>query len=94
MKNVTAEWALQNSKNIKIIDVRTPQEYANGHIEGSQNIPTPGVIFNSDHLLNKEEEYYLICKSGSRSSAAAIELEKKGFKVINVEGGNEKIGLA
>lgn len=88
MKSVKAKWAEANRDSINIIDVRTPGEYSGGHIEGSKNIPTPGIIFNSDMFLDKDKEYYLICHSGSRSLATAQQLEQKGYKVINVEGGN------
>lgn len=94
MKNVEAIWAQENKDKINIIDVRTPAEFSQGHIEGAKNIPYPGIILNSDVLLDKNKEYYLICKSGNRSSTSVKQLEDKGFKVTNVVGGNEALGLA
>lgn len=94
MKNVSAKWALENKDNINIIDVRLPKEYAKGHIEGSINIPYPGIVINYNQFLNTKENYYFICRTGGRSSAVVRALEDKGIKSINVEGGNEKIGLA
>ncbi|HBA02856.1 MAG TPA: rhodanese-like domain-containing protein, partial [Clostridium sp.] len=40
-----------------------------------------------DRYLKKENEYYLMCQTGSRSSLACRRLTKEGFNVINVRGG-------
>ena len=94
MKSVEAEWALKNKDNINIIDVRTPQEFKGGHIDGAKNIPYPGIILNANQFLNKDEEFYFICRSGNRSAMTVTQLLNMGYKAINVSGGNQKIGLA
>ena len=87
MKTVKVKWVKEHANEINLIDVRSPGEYAQGHIEGAKNIPTPGIIFNADHLLDKEKEYHIICHSGQRSGATCAQLEDKGFKVVDVLGG-------
>lgn len=94
MRTVTAKWALENKDTIQIIDVRGPEEYAGGHIEGSRNIPMTGLLLNPEEFLNKHEEYYLICRSGGRSLRTATKLEEMGYQVVNCEGGNASIGKA
>ncbi|TSO26749.1 rhodanese-like domain-containing protein [Lactobacillus sp. LL6] len=75
---------LLNNKNINLIDVRTEMEYAGSHIPEAQNFPLEEIAKFSG---NKNQPYYLICRSGNRSSQAAAILELKGYEVTNVQGG-------
>lgn len=76
-------------KDIQLLDVRTPEEVKKGAIENALFIN----YFDDDFTrkatakLNKNKPVYLYCRSGNRSSKAAILLKNKGFKVINVLGG-------
>ena len=69
--------------NFKILDVRTPDEYNTGHIEGAFNIDYNSDTFN-DILskLDKSGEYLVYCRSGSRSSGAVKAMEDMKFTVI------------
>ena len=87
MKTVTAKWAFDNKETINLIDVRTPAEYQVRGLKEAKNIPLRGLIMNADLFLEKGKTYYLMCASGGRSAMAAIELEKQGYDVANVEGG-------
>ena len=76
--------------NVQLVDVRTPNEYKSGKIEGAINID----YFDKDNFksafekLNKNKPLYIYCRSGSRSHESAILLEKMGFKEIHdLEGG-------
>lgn len=89
-KNITAE-ALQQQlavdNNIQIIDVRTPNEFATFHIEGSINIPLND-IENSYSKINFDKSVHIICQSGKRSIAAIELLEEiKPADYINIEDG-------
>lgn len=67
-----------------ILDVREEAEYAFGHIEGSKSIPM-GELENRLDELDKDQEIYVICRTGTRSDLAAQKLVEKGFtKVYNV----------
>ena len=55
--------------NELILDVRTPQEFAEGRVPGSKNIPFDQVMAHSE-TLKKYSTVYLYCRAGSRSSAA------------------------
>ena len=70
-----------------MVDVRTPLEYADTHIEGSVNIPAPELRFRYKEL-RQDEPVYLICSTGHRSSLSSSILKQHGFKeVYNVAGG-------
>lgn len=67
-----------------ILDVREAAEYAFGHIEGAKSIPM-GELEARLSELDKDQEIYVICRTGTRSDMAAKTLEKSGFtKVYNV----------
>ncbi len=70
-----------------LVDVRTPLEFADSHIEGAINIPASDLRTRYKEL-NPEKLTYVICSTGNRSSLAASILQKHGFKeVYNVAGG-------
>ena len=77
------------NKDILLIDVRTPQEFASGHLENAVNMN----YFDSDFYANfktldKNKAVYLYCKSGRRSANAAEKLEDMGFaKIYDLDGG-------
>ena len=75
--------------NQLVVDVRTPKEYQEGHIENAKNIN-----FYDDNFLgqfsgfNKEASVFIYCKSGGRSGKAAKKLAEYGFKkVYDLQGG-------
>src|SRR5690606_22815973 len=72
------------SRDGLILDVREEAEYAFGHIEGAKSIPL-GELESRLEELNKEQEIYVVCRTGKRSDMAAQILAKNGFtKVYNV----------
>ena len=77
------------NKDILLIDVRTPQEFASGHIENAVNMNYFGRDFAAQFkTIDKNKAVYLYCKSGIRSANAAEKLEDMGFvKIYDLEGG-------
>jgi rhodanese-related sulfurtransferase len=72
------------SRNGLILDVREAAEYAFGHIEGAKSIPM-GELESRLEELDKNEEIYVICRTGKRSDLAAQLLANNDFtKVYNV----------
>lgn len=70
-----------------VIDVRTPAEYAAGHIAGAQNIDVEAGDFAAKIApLDKGAAYLVYCRSGRRSAIAADQMASAGFKDI-VDGG-------
>lgn len=76
-----------------IIDVRTPEEFAVGHIDGAINIPVDliGQGIQSIKGLKKESAILVYCRSGRRSGIAKTTLEQNGFKRILDGGGMESL---
>lgn len=64
-----------------IIDVREPEEFAGGHVEGALNIPPLQLLSKPDQLADvpKDTELILYCNSGSRSRVAINILQDQGF---------------
>jgi len=86
------------NKDILLIDVRTPGEYASGHLENSVNIDYKAGNFKELIAeLDKNQDVYVYCKVGGRSNNSAKMMKKMGFKKIyDLEGGIrnwEKNGL-
>ena len=76
-------------KKSKIIDVRTPEEVAEGHLADASTINFLSPDFTTQVAgLNKKGTYLLYCRSGSRTRKAADAMQKMGFKhVYMLEGG-------
>lgn len=80
---------LTETGNGIILDVRTPDEIAAGHIPNASIINIYDKEFETKiNLMQKDKEIYVYCKSGGRSSQAAKLLQKNGFnKIYNLDGG-------
>lgn len=74
---------------LNLIDVRTPQEFASGHIPNAVNIDIMDQAFAEEIAkLPREKTYHVVCRSGNRSGSACGYMESIGFKeVINIAGG-------
>ena len=79
------------SKGAILIDVRSPQEYNEGHLDNSILLPEYEILKKiKDIIPNKNTRIILYCSSGTRSKKAQEELEKIGYKnVYNVLNGVE-----
>ncbi|GAB4401155.1 MAG: hypothetical protein OHK0053_23450 [Microscillaceae bacterium] len=85
---VELEKALKK-RNTVVLDVRTPGEFAQGHIPGAKlmNLYEPDFA-EKISKLDKEKEYYVYCRSGQRSQQAGKKMLKQGFtQVFNLAGG-------
>ena len=87
--DVTSLYQKMKSKDVIIIDVRTPQEYTQGHLPKAQNIPLQELNSRMEEIIiHKDKDIYLVCASGRRSHSATQTLKKTGFsKAKNVLGG-------
>lgn len=84
-----AELIKEKKQDLVVVDVRTPGEFAQGHIAGSQNINFFGPRFDMDIMkLPKDKPVLLYCKTGRRSEAAAGLLKEAGHDdILNLKGG-------
>tara|TARA_B110001452_G_scaffold153098_1_gene127386 strand:- start:40 stop:378 length:339 start_codon:yes stop_codon:yes gene_type:complete len=73
----------------QVIDVRTPEEYALGYIEGAILIDYKAADFHATiSALNRNVTYLIYCRSGNRSGKASIIMDSLGFKKIyDLKGG-------
>lgn len=78
-----------NTDSVQLLDVRTPQEYTEGHIDGAINIDIQSDNFQriAEKELSKDSTVFVYCRSGRRSLDAAERLTKLGYKVVNLKGG-------
>src|SRR5699024_89787 len=89
MKSISAEELqekLENGEKVNIIDVREDEEVATGKIPEAKHISL-GDIPHSLEKLDKNGHYYMVCRSGGRSSAACEFLIDQGYNVTNMTGG-------
>jgi rhodanese-related sulfurtransferase len=80
---------IKTNKKPQILDVRTPSEFAEGHIDNAVNVDWQGEDFvKNAEKFNKNKPVYVYCRSGRRSLKASEKLEELGFKnIYNLDGG-------
>ena len=79
------EFIQKNRRNSKfvVLDIRTPQEFQDGHIEGAINIDYRSPTFGADlDRLEKTNTYFVYCRIGRRSGDAIGIMIRKGFTSI------------
>lgn len=82
--NEELEKKLKEDENLVVLDVREAAEYAFNHIPNSLSIPL-GELEGRLNELNKNNEIFVVCRTGSRSDLAAQKLTENGFtNVVNV----------
>ena len=79
-------------EDVQLVDVRTPEEYREKHIDNAQNIDFKSPTFDEDiEKLDKSKPVVLYCKAGGRSAKCAKKLKDAGFtKIYDLEGGISK----
>ena len=89
---------IESDRNVTILDVRTPEEFATGYIPGAVNIDcqAPDFIGKVKAAVPSGRKIALYCRSGRRSADAQKMLQKEGYSVVDLKGGIiewEKEGL-
>ena len=77
----------RNTPGAILLDVRTPQEYREGHIPGSQNVPLQTIDKVASVAEKKDTPLYVYCHSGGRSRQAVQRLEQMGYSNVTNIGG-------
>lgn len=76
--------ARRAGRRLLLIDVRESSEFAAGHAEDAINVPLSRLLQRVKQLqIPKKTELVTMCASGGRSSRAALELEKMGYKTVS-----------
>ncbi len=90
LKSPDINQGIQDCKAIPsavILDVRTPQEYREGHIPGSRNVPLQSLDGVEGVTDRKDTPIFVYCYSGSRSRQAAGMLAEMGYTNVKNLGG-------
>lgn len=87
--SATFKERISGASEVQLLDVRTAEEFAEGHLESAINIDVHAMDFTQkvSEQLDKSQPIYLYCRSGKRSMMAAKALEKKGYSIVNLKGG-------
>ncbi len=89
--NTTEFKEVISKKDVQLVDVRTPEEYASGHIKDAVNIDYYLDIepfTKAFSKMDKNKAVYVYCKSGNRSHKASVKLSDMGFtQIFDLEGG-------
>ena len=87
---ITAEEAkaLIDEGGVTVVDVRTPKEYADGHVPGALNIPNEDIgSARPSQLTGTDDKLIVYCRTGVRSKQASDKLVALGFTDVNDMGG-------
>lgn len=77
---------VMTQKDVRLIDVRTAEEYAEGHLFGAENIDVKDTLF-AERIKGVEGKVAVYCRGGHRSLKAAEQLAAGGCTVYNLDGG-------
>src|SRR6478672_3374456 len=81
---------IRSVKNVELLDVRTPVEFREIHVDFARNVPLDRLdvqALMTERKGSAGEPLYVICRSGSRGKQACDKLTVAGLNVVNVEGG-------
>ena len=76
-----------DSEEVIIVDVRTAEEFASGHIQNAINIPVESITGEPTELSDKDATILVYCRSGNRSEQASRKLVDLGYTQIYDFGG-------
>ena len=79
------EW--RNTTDAVLLDVRTVDEYRQGHIDGSLNIPLQNIHSVKNNIPDLDKPIYVHCLSGARSAQATSVLKSMGYTNVTDIGG-------
>lgn len=80
--NSTAGGSESSAAKHYLIDVRSPQEFASGHIPGSMNVPLQTIFAIANSDIQPKDSLIVYCASGMRASQAVQVLESMGYRNI------------
>ena len=92
MKEISFDefYQLYQNEQLSLVDVKEVEEFEALHLEGARNLPL-SQLADTYEQLDKDQLYYVICKSGMRSARACKFLAEQGYEVINVQGGMDAL---
>jgi phage shock protein E len=86
---------LADRSELVVVDVRTPEEFEVGHLEGARLIDARSVGFQAElEALDRDEPYLVYCRTGNRSGEAAALMHELGFAEVYDAGGLAELAAA
>ena len=77
----------KSAKGAVLLDVRTEEEFAQGHIQDAVNIPLQEISKVTEQIADKSTPLFTYCLSGARSTQASVMIKQMGYtNVINIGG--------
>ena len=90
-----ADFLARREPDAVVLDVRTPDEFAGGHLAGVDNVDFMAPDFRDRvDALDRDRTYYLYCRSGTRSGKAAGLMQGMGFEHVYNVGGYDALAAA
>lgn len=80
------QFAAAQQRGETVLDVRSPDEFAAGHVPGSRLIPLFAVPLRLSEI-DRRRPVYVVCESGARGQQAGHYLDGHGYTVFNLDGG-------
>jgi rhodanese-related sulfurtransferase len=78
----------EQQDKFQILDVREPNEWEAGHIEGAVHIPLAEVMAGKEQgRIDQARPVVVVCRMGNRSELATLMLQARGYEAHNLEGG-------
>jgi rhodanese-related sulfurtransferase len=74
-----------------MLDVRTPEEFSSGYIDGAVNLPLDKIQSGQAPYVDKSKPLYVYCRSGNRSAQATVTLKNAGYTNVVDLGSMEDI---
>jgi rhodanese-related sulfurtransferase/peroxiredoxin len=83
------EKSIKDVNRVQLLDVRTPEEFASGHLNNAilLNVKADSFVIKAENMLPKSKTVAVYCRSGRRSAQAAHLLGDAGYSVVNLDGG-------
>ena len=78
---------VEKGEDLQFVDVRTPQEFKQGHVPGAVNLSLFDFSPEKISEFDRSRPVVVICQSGNRSRVAAARFERNGYAAINIKGG-------
>lgn len=85
---------IDRNDGVVVMDVRTPEEFATGHLPGAVNVPLANDFEGAIADLDEQTAYVVYCQSGARSAEAAGTMVDAGFGSVVDAGGIEQLRQA
>ncbi len=72
---------------VTVVDVREPNEWQAGRIDGAVHVPLNALMSGAGADLEKDKPLVMVCRVGNRSELATLMMQARGYEAYNLEGG-------